>query len=117
MENKPREYLKFINYYLKSKLPFPIFKFSNYRSYVSENDLTKLISSIIEDKDMASGIILYQSFKLNFKDLVDEISKINNHNPSYFFIPNFLVDIVFKSFFKNFYNKIFSENIIKATMI
>lgn len=113
-KNKPRGYLKIINYYLKLKLPFPIFKYSNYRSYVSENDLTRLISSIIEDKDRASGIILYQSFKLNFKDLVDEISKINNNNPSYFFIPNFLVDLVLKSFFKNLYIKIFSENIIKS---
>ena len=112
--NKPRGYLKIIDYYLKLKLPFPIFKNSKYRSYISESDLIKLVSSIIDEVNIVSGIVLYKSFNLNFKDLIDEISNINNYKPIYFYIPNFLVNFILKRFFKNFYNKIFSENTIKS---
>lgn len=113
-KNKSKGYLKIINYCLKLKLPFPIFKNTNYRSYISEDDLLKLISSIINDNDIRSGIILYQSFKLNFSGLIDEISKQNNYKPIYFQVPNFFINIFMKKFFKNYYNKIFSENIIKS---
>ena len=111
-KNKPKGYLKIINYYLKLKLPFPNFKNSNYRSYISEDDLVKLILSIINSSNIKSGIILYQSFKLNFRDLIDKIS-YNNCNPLYFQVPNFIIHIIMKKFFSNHYNKIFSENIIK----
>ena len=111
-KNKFRGYLKIIHYYLKLNLPFPIFKDTNYRSYILEKDLVKLIINIIEDKNIISRTILYQSFKLDFEGFIKKFSYINNKQPYFIYIPNFIKNIILKILFKKIHSKIFSKNII-----